>query len=375
MILEVSFELDRRGFPLSIDFAAEARGITAIFGPSGAGKTTLINVIAGLIRPDKGKICLAGETLYDSETKLYVPTRGRRIGYVFQDGRLFPHLKVRDNLLYGWRRRGKPVPEHEIDKIVELLGIGSLLMRRPAGLSGGERQRVALGRALLSGPKLLLLDEPLAALDHSRKEEILPYLEGLRDEARVPILVVSHSIEEVTRLADNMVLLNNGKVAASGSVSGIMSRLDLFPLTGRFEAGAVIDCLIERQDSAFNLTELRFDHGSLTVPGLQGRPGDSVRVRIRARDIILALAPLSEVSANNQIAAKVVEIRQDPGPYVDVSLGCGNTTLLARVTRKSKERLNLRPGLDIFAVVKSVTVERRGGRSARPAPASTPTDA
>lgn len=366
MNLEVSFELDRRGFPLAIDFAAEARGITAIFGPSGAGKTTLINVIAGLIRPDKGRISLAGETLYDSQTKVYLPTRGRRIGYVFQDGRLFPHLKVRDNLLYGWRRRGKPVSVQEIDKVTELLGIGNLLQRRPAGLSGGERQRVALGRALLSGPRLLLLDEPLAALDNTRKEEILPYLESLRDEARVPILVVSHSIEEVTRLADSMVLLNHGKVAACGPVSSIMSRLDLFPLTGRFEAGAVIDCRIVRQDSEFSLTELSFDQGSMIVPGLQGEPGDSVRVRIRARDIILALAPLSDVSANNQIAAKVAEIREDPGPYVDVSLACGGTTLLARVTRKSTERLQLRPGLDLYAVIKSVTVERRGSRGARP---------
>ena len=362
MTLELAFQHSFGNFSLDVNFEAQASGITALFGPSGSGKTSTINAIAGLLSPRRGRIRLGAETLFDSEAGVRMPVRTRRIGYVFQDARLFPHMSVRRNLEFGARRRGPAPNGAEFAHIVELLGLDRLLERRPRSLSGGEKQRVALGRAMLSRPRLLLLDEPLAAVDQSRKAEILPYFERLRDEAQVPIVYVSHSIDEVGRLADKLVVLNDGKVAAEGAVSEIMARLDLFPLTGRFEAGAVIEAEVARHDLEDHLTEVTFDRGALWLPLIESPVGTPIRLRIRARDVMLALEEPQGLSANNALRGTIAEIRRDEGPYLDIQLRCGATPLIARITHRSLRRLELRPGLEVFAVIKSATVDRHAVR-------------
>ncbi len=369
MTIDVALNHRLAAFTLDVGFTVSGPGITVLFGPSGSGKSTTISAIAGLLQPERGRVSINGEFLLDTERGLFVPVRKRRIGYVFQEGRLFPHMSVRSNLLFGWRRSRPRPHRQEIEHVVELLGVGPLLGRRPHTLSGGERQRVALGRALLSNPKLLLLDEPLAALDEARKAEIMPYLERLRDEARMPILYVSHSVDEVSRLANQIIVLSEGRVAAQGAVIDVMTRLDLFPITGRFEAGAVIEARIARHDERDSLTEVVFDGGRLTVPKIDRAVGETVRIRIRARDVIVALTEPRDISANNVLPATVVEIRSDPGAYADVKLACGAVMLMTRITRRSLERLALAPGGHVFAIVKSVAIDRRS-ISASTAPSS-----
>jgi molybdate transport system ATP-binding protein len=379
MILDLALQHRLGAFALDVDFRVERPGITALFGPSGAGKTTIVNAIAGLFRPARGRIAIDGDVLFDSAIGASVPARQRRIGYVFQDARLFPHLSVRDNLLFGARRRPQrgTVPRfgsQDFDAVVALLGIEPLLDRRPHTLSGGERQRVALGRALLAAPRLLLLDEPLSGLDQARRAEILPYLERLRDEAGIPMLYVSHNVDEVARLADNMVVLDAGRIVAAGSVFDLMARLDLYPLTGLYEAGAVLEARVEAHDRDDRMTSLAFDGGRLFVPGIEGSIGGALRVRIRARDVMLALDEPGAISANNVLRGIVTEIHPGagiagahvPGAHVDVQIACGNTRLIARITRRSLVRLALQPGHAIFAVIKSVTIDR-SGRAAGPA--------
>src|SRR5690606_29489116 len=273
-----------------------AAGITALFGRSGAGKTSLVNVLAGLLRPQRGRIVLRGQTLFDSQRGIDLAPERRRLGYVFQEGRLFPHLSVRHNLLYGYRRA--PAAERSIglDRVVGLLGLEGLLERRPGTLSGGEKQRVALGRALLANPRLLLMDEPLAALDQPRKEEILPFIEQLKAELDLPVVYVSHSMPEILRLADTLVLMSNGRIEAVGPLEELTARLDLRPLTGRYEAGAVVSATVAGQDKMFGLTELRFSGGRLKVPHLNLPLGQTLRVRIRARDVSIALTPPLDIS-------------------------------------------------------------------------------
>jgi molybdate transport system ATP-binding protein len=344
-------------FLLDVRFAAE-RGLTALFGRSGAGKTSLINVIAGLIRPDQGRVVVEGVTVVDTERGIFVPVHKRRVGYVFQDGRLFPHLTVRQNLLYG--RWFAPTPERhgELDRVVDLLGISALLDRRPAKLSGGEKQRVAIGRALLASPRLLLMDEPLASLDEARKAEILPYIERLRDESGVPIVYVSHSVSEVARLASTVVLVSAGSVAAVGPTAEIMQRLDLFPLTGRAEAGAIIEATVEAHDDAFCLTTLRSRAGLWRLPRIDLAPGERLRLRVRARDVMLATRAPEGVSALNVMAGVVADIGAGEGPVTDVRLDCNGEGLLARLTRYSVDQLQLKPGMPVFALVKSVAFDR-----------------
>ena len=283
MNIEVRFTHRFPGFELDIAFAVERPGVTALFGPSGCGKTTIVNVIAGLLKPDKGEVRLNGSTVLDTTSGINVPAHKRRIGYVFQDARLFPHMSVRRNLDFGARRTGERLPDGEASAIITLLGLDNLLERKPRHLSGGERQRVALGRALLSNPAALLLDEPLAALDSGRKAGILPYLERIRDDARIPILYVSHSIDEVTRLANDIVVLNAGSVAATGPVEDIMSRLDLFPLTGRFEAGAVLEGHIARHLDNEDMSEIAVGENIFTVPRVAEEPGCALRLRVETR--------------------------------------------------------------------------------------------
>ncbi len=352
------------GFALEVAFRVEAGGVTALFGPSGAGKSTTAQAIAGLLRPDRGRIALGETVFFDAGTRRDLPSRRRRIGYVFQDARLFPHLTVAANLAYGARRSPEPPGAAERGRALATLGIDGLLARRVAGLSGGERARVALGRALLSGPRLLILDEPLASLDAPRRAEILPYLERLRDGVRLPILYISHSLDEVTRLADRMILLSGGRVAASGAVEEIMGRLDLFPLTGRFEAGAVIRGRLAGHEGG--LARVDTPGGRLTVPPIEAAAGSEVRLRIRARDVMVATAPPDGISARNVLAGRVAEIRPESGPYVDILIDCAGLPLIARITAEARAALALEPGRAVWAVIKTVSIARAsGGPAAR----------
>ena len=304
-------------------------------------------MIAGLIRPDAARVCIGDTVLVDTERGVFVPRHRRRIGYVFQEGRLFPHLTVRQNLLYGrWfvpasaRRKGGD----DFERVVHMLGIGPLVDRRPGRLSGGEKQRVAIGRALLADPRLLLMDEPLASLDEQRKAEILPYIERLRDHSKVPIVYVSHSVAEVARLATTVVLLSEGGVAAVGPTADIMQRLDLFPLTGRAEAGAVIEATVERHDEAAGLTELASRAGRWRLYRIDVPLGARLRLRVRARDVILAKSAPTDISALNVLPGVIAAIGARDAPIVEVRVDLGGEALVARVTRYSADQLGLAAG-------------------------------
>lgn len=368
-MLSVSITHRLGGFTLDVAFESEG-GLTALFGRSGAGKTSLVNAIAGLIRPDRGRIAVDGEVLTDTEARRFVPAHRRRIGYVFQEDRLFPHLSVRQNLVYGsWfapKTEPKPVGGGDFDQVVQLLGIGHLLTRRPANLSGGEKQRVAIGRALLARPRLLVMDEPLASLDETRRQEILPYIERLRDVTRVPIVYVSHSIPEVARLATTLVVLSDGEVAAIGPTAEIMGRLDLFPLTGRAEAGAILATHVAGHERAFGLTVLKAAAGELRVPHLDLAIGTALRVRIRARDVMIALKPPEGLSALNVLPGTVAEITTGDGPIVQMRLDCAGEALIARLTRRSVETMGLVPGLKVHAVIKSIAFDQHAFAGAAP---------
>jgi molybdate transport system ATP-binding protein len=353
-------------FDLAARFESHGR-LTALFGRSGAGKTSLINIIAGLIRPDYGRVVVNGDTLLDTERGFVVPKHKRRVGYVFQEARLFPHLTVRQNLLYGRWFAPRAERRERLDHVVDLLDVGPLLQRRPGQLSGGEKQRVAIGRALLASPRLLLMDEPLASLDEGRKAEILPYLERLRDDVQVPIVYVSHSVPEVARLATTMVLLSDGKVVATGDVAEVMGRIDLFPLTGRYEAGAVLEMLIAGHDAEYELTVLHSPAGELRVPRIDLPVGAPLRVHVRARDVMIGLSAPADLSALNVLAGRVAEIGPVSGPIVDVRLDLNGDALLARVTRLTIDRLGLQPGRPVFAIIKSIALDRRSLGQGRPA--------
>ncbi len=356
-MIEVSAYQRFSGFTLDAAFTAESRFI-ALFGHSGSGKTTLLNVVAGLLRPERGRVVVDGAALFDADRGIFLPPCRRQLGAVFQEGRLFPHLSVRQNLLYGaWfaKLSGK---EEQLARVADLLGVERLLNRYPNRLSGGEKQRVAIGRALLASPKLLLMDEPLAALDDPRKQEIMPYLERLRDEARIPIIYVSHSVAEVARLSDTLVILAGGKVRAAGPTIELMQRLDILPVVDGGETGAVIEAVVQSHDDAYGLTALASRGGQWKVPRLDIAPGKRVRMQIKARDVMIALNRPDGVSALNVIPAMVAEIGPLDGPSVEIKLDCGGEALVARLTRYSAERLSLRPGAPVFAIVKSVSFDR-----------------
>jgi molybdate transport system ATP-binding protein len=344
MSLEVTLRHLQGDFTLDVGFKAGG-GVTALFGPSGAGKSSIVAAVAGLLKPAHGRVVLKGRVLTDTDAHVFVPAHQRRAGLVFQDARLFPHLRVQGNLLYGWRRAPDRADQSEIDRVIALLGLEGLLSRRPQSLSGGEQARVALGRALLASPDILLLDEPLASLDAARREEILPYLERLRDVSKVPMLYVSHAVDEVARLADQVVLLDKGRVTGQGGAATC--------LVGRSGLGAVIDAVVigPRDDG---LTELSFDTGRL-VATAKAAPGARLRLRIKADDILIARVQPREISANNvlRVTVEQVEIK---GDICDVVLSAGPSPLLARITAASAKRLALIPGLPVFAVIKSVTV-------------------
>lgn len=357
--MSLSVDIRHRLGAFSLDAAFETGGrLTALFGPSGSGKTSLVNLIGGLLRPDEGRIVAGGRVLVDTTAGVFVPKHKRRIGYVFQDARLFPHMTVSQNLRYG--RFFTPASERygDIDGVVELLGIGHLLDRKPGPLSGGEKQRVAIGRALLASPRLILMDEPLASLDEQRKAEILPYIERLRDETKIPIVYVSHSAAEVARLATDIAVLDNGTVAASGKTSEILQRLDVLPAEERGEGGAVLEMQVADRDEAFGMTTLASAVGEIHVAGLEAALGSTVRVRIRARDVIVATERPRGISALNILPGHVAGIASGNGHVADVTIDCNGEAVSARITRQSAEMLGLAPGLPVFAVVKSVTFDR-----------------
>lgn len=357
-MLEVDVDVRRGAFRVEARFASDAP-IVALFGRSGSGKTTLVNAISGIVRPDRGRIVIGERVLFDSARGIDLAPERRRVGYVFQDALLFPHLSVRANLAYGESLTAPA--ERFIDgaRVVALLGVAALLDRRPASLSGGEKQRVAIGRALMASPRILLLDEPLASLDGARKAEILAYIELLRDELRLPMVYVSHALEEVTRLADRVVVIADGHVVAEGTAAQALSRPDMGALAGRFDEGSVIEAKVVSHDARFELTTLGFAGGRLVVPNVDALPGEPVRVRVRSRDVSLALAPPERITIQNVLAAEVVSIGREFGAIVDVGLQVGATTFTARITRKAASDLALAPGARVFAMVKAVSIDRR----------------
>lgn len=357
-MIDVDIEHRLGAFGLRARFAAEGR-IVGVFGRSGAGKSTLLNAIAGILRPDRGHIRINGESLFDRAEGIDLAAPERRIGYVFQNDLLFPHLTVESNLLYGHRLRRPGERFIEPHSVIDLLGLGQLLRRKPASLSGGEKQRVGLGRALLAQPRLLLLDEPLSSLDGPRKGEILTYIERLRDTFGVPMIYVSHSVPEITRVADAIVLVAEGQCIAAGPVDQIMGRLDLKPHTGRYEAGALIEATVRSHDATDQLTTLTFAGGELTVPQLMTAPGERVRARIRARDVAIALDRPTNISTLNVLRSRVTAIRDEPGPIIDIQLAVGDTLLLARITQRSRRDLGLHVGQSLYALVKAVSFDNR----------------
>jgi molybdate transport system ATP-binding protein len=345
--LQARLRLARERFALDVELTVAEGGVTALFGPSGSGKTTALRCIAGLERAPGSFVAFDGACWQDEANGTFVPAHQRGCGYVFQDASLFPHLSVSRNLEYGWKRVPAGAQRMAIERTVELLGLAALLPRMPRDLSGGERQRVALGRALLASPRLLLMDEPLASLDAARKGEILYYIERVRDALGVPMIYVSHSVEEVVRLADRVVRIADGKVIEAG------------PVVGRLADGAVIDTVVAEHDLQWELTRLEFRAGSLYAADVDALVGERVRVRVRAQEVSLALSRPAGLSIRNIIAGTIVALGTEAGPSLDVELDLGGTPLIARITRKSATELGLRPGLPVFALIKSVSIDRR----------------
>ncbi|MHB1245833.1 MAG: molybdenum ABC transporter ATP-binding protein [Sulfuriferula sp.] len=355
-LIRARFKLDYGAFSLDVDLELPGRGVTALFGPSGSGKTSLLRCIAGLEHAPDGFLQINGSIWQDPAQHIYVPTYQRPLGYVFQEASLFPHLDVRRNLEYGMKR--VPVSERRVslDHAIELLGIGALLAQKPDTLSGGERQRVGIARALTVSPKILLMDEPLAALDLARKQEILPFLERLHDELDIPILYVSHAPDEVARLANHIVVMGGGRALANGPLGETLARLDL-PIRLGEDTGVVIDARVATRDAEWHLVRADFDGGSLWVRDMGTPIRAPVRIRILARDVSLALVRPEQTSILNQLAGKVVALADDTHPsLVLVRLQVGSTPLLARVTRLSANLLGLAPGKEVWVQVKSVAL-------------------
>jgi molybdate transport system ATP-binding protein len=352
MSITAQFKLAYSGFALDVDLDLPGRGVTALFGPSGSGKTTLLRCIAGLER-GAGRLEVNGETWQDEDS--FVPTHRRALGYVFQDARLFAHLNVSRNLDYGMFRTTGPAAGAR-ESVIELLGLGPLLKRLPERLSGGEQQRVAIARALLTSPRLLLMDEPLASLDLARKHEILPYLERLHDELEIPVLYVSHAADEVTRLADHIVVMESGRGVAQGSLSETLARVDL-PIRLGEDVGVVFEATVAERDAEWHLARVEFDGGELWVRDSGAALGQRVRLRILARDVSIAASRHEDVSIMNILPATVTaHVGEDHPALVLVQLLLGNTTLLVRLTRRSAQRLDLAPGRQVWAQIKAVAL-------------------
>ena len=374
-MIEVDVHKRQGAFVVEAAFRSDRAAVTVLYGRSGAGKTSIVNMVAGLSRPDRGVVRLDGEPLFDSAQGIDLPPERRRVGYIFQDGRLFPHLSVRRNLSYGMNLL--PVSERliDFDQVIDLLGISGLLSRKPATLSGGEKQRVAIGRALLTSPRLLLMDEPLASLDQARKSEVIPFIGKLPTALSIPILYVTHSIDEVVHLADDIVLLNCGRSVAVGKLQEVIGRPEFQEVVGRQEAFSVVSMVVQAHEPSAGLTVLQGRNAVLRVPLMVRAVGEPIRVRVRARDVALALSPPENISVQNILGGRIEGVDAIDASLVDVRLNVG-FPLLARVTVKARDDLKLRVGQMVFALVKSVaissgTVEDCNDRSCSP-PAPTP---
>ncbi len=354
--IRAQFKMQLDSFALDATFDAPATGVTALFGPSGSGKTTLLRCIAGLERV-QGSLHVNGETWQDDKT--FVPVHKRPLGYVFQEASLFPHLSVRANLEYGYKRISPTERKVKLEQVVEWMGLTHLIERGdPTQLSGGERQRVAIGRALLTSPRILLMDEPLSALDTNSKQEILPYLERLHRELNIPVLYVSHAMDEVSRLADHLVLMEKGRVIASGTLHETLARLDL-PTAHFDDAGAVIEAVVAQQDEAYHLTRVDFAGAHLWVSKVDLPFGTRIRARVLARDVSIATQTPQGTSINNILNARIDELRDEGSDKVIVRMRVGDSnTLLARITRRSRDHLGLQVGMYVCAQVKSVALKQ-----------------
>lgn len=353
MSLSVRLKHQMAGLSLDLDFDAPP-GVTVLFGRSGSGKTTVVNAVAGLLRPGAGRVAVEDWVLFDTQQDIWLPPHRRRLGYIFQEGRLFPHLNVRQNLSYGRWFAPRDARREDPDRVIEMLGIGHLLNRRPAMLSGGEKQRVAIGRALLAAPRLILADEPLAALDDARKAEILPYFERLRDEVSVPILYVTHSAAEVARLATSVVALQDGKVVRHGPASEVLADPSVAP-AGVRAVGAVLQVRVARHHDD-GLSELDAGGARLFLPRVPHKVGEELRIRIPAQEVILANQKPQGLSALNLLEGQVEEIRAGEGPGAIVSIRTQAGVVLARVTRRSLQAMGLQPGSQCHAVIKTVAL-------------------
>ncbi|MDH3419671.1 MAG: molybdenum ABC transporter ATP-binding protein [Gammaproteobacteria bacterium] len=353
--LSLNIDLERDAFSLALDATIDLAPITALFGPSGAGKTTMLRVIAGLERSARGKLTVSGVAWQDSATGTFVPPHLRRIGYVFQDGRLFSHLNAAGNLQFAMRL-ARTTGRFSFDEVVAALDLAPLLERRPHTLSGGEQQRVAMGRALLRDPELILMDEPLSAMDVKRKAEIVPYIERVAHELDVPILYVTHTIEEVSRLATRMILLADGRIAAVGSIAELLERIDLWPLTGPGAAGALLEARIEKTDKG--MTSLSIDGQPLRLPAIDGDAGETVSVRVAAKDVAIATAKPSGLSIRNVLEAKIVRIDRLESVFAEILLEVGGQHLRSEITGEAAEELGLAEGQSVYALIKSVAIDR-----------------
>ncbi|KAA0983341.1 molybdenum ABC transporter ATP-binding protein [Pseudomonas sp. ANT_J28] len=357
-MIHARLKLRYSGFALEVDLQLPGRGVTALYGHSGSGKTTCLRCIAGLEKAEQGFIQVNDEVWQDSDKKIFVPPHKRALGYVFQEASLFPHLSVLANLEFGIKRIPHQQRRVDMAHATELLGIGHLLDRHPQHLSGGERQRVGIARALLTSPKLLLMDEPLAALDSQRKNEILPYLQRLHDELDIPVLYVSHSQDEVARLADHLVLLSNGKALASGAIGETLARLDL-PLALGDDAGVVIEGHVSAYDSNYQLLTLQLPDTTLNIRVAHSpmTPGQALRCKVQARDVSLSLQSVEQSSILNRLPVTVIsEMGADNAAHVLIRLDAGGRPLLARITRYSRDQLGVHPGQQLWAQIKAVAV-------------------
>jgi molybdate transport system ATP-binding protein len=362
-MLSVAVKKRRGSFSLDACFELPTPGVVALFGRSGCGKSTLVNAIAGLLDADSGRVALDDIVLLDTERRLYVPPEHRRIGYVFQDARLFPHLSVAANLKYG-ERRAPPQRFVNLDTVAGLLDLGSLMDRRTHRLSGGERQRVAIGRALLSQPRLLLLDEPLASLDAARRDEVLPYLEILRDQLAVPMVYVSHNFDEVLRLATYVVLMESGKTIAQGGVGEMSLNRGLRSIIGADAVGAIVDGTVLGMDPSSGLMRVKLGHGELRVEAANVAVGAKLRVQLLARDLIVATQQPQHLSVRNILTGVITTVTSDDADSDLVAIDIGGTTIMARVTKAATRELALEPGLPAWALVKAVSL--RGHSFAAP---------
>jgi molybdate transport system ATP-binding protein len=350
--LQANLHLVRDDFRLDASFDASGGGITAIFGASGAGKSTLLRAIAGLEK-STGQLTIGNKVWQDDN--VFVPTHQRAVGFVFQESDLFSHLSVRGNLEYGYKRTPANTRQIEFDQAVDLLSLDNLLDKHATQLSGGERKRVAIARALLSSPQLLLMDEPLASLDSQHRQEVMPFLEQLHNRLALPILYVSHSMDEIMRLADNLILLDRGRVTATGPINEVLTRFDL-PVAHEYDAGAVLETTVTGYDPQFNLTTLDFGGGTLLVPGKLMATGSATRVRVLARDVSLTLQRQTATSILNIVPAQVTATTGDGAAGMLVRLDAAGSVLLARITRKSLAMLKLEPGKHVWAQIKTVAL-------------------